>query len=153
VSTFEKITGKFRKLFGGARDVPRVLIAEDDDSVRELCSAALSREGYLVETAADGREALAKLEHGDYVAVLLDLSMPFVHGSTVVSMVERRRPDLLRRLIVITGMHEAALDPFFGRVGAVMRKPLTLDQLRSVVRRCCMNETMLAVAGDTTASI
>jgi DNA-binding NtrC family response regulator len=152
----ESITGKLRR-FLGVQSEPRVLVAEDDESVRVLCAAALSRAGYAVVQAADGREALQKLEEGgDFVAVLLDLGMPYVHGSTVINVIERRRPDLLRRLIVMTGVHEAAVDPFFGRVGAVMRKPLTVEQIQAVVRRCSMNETMLAaatVAGETTARV
>jgi DNA-binding NtrC family response regulator len=153
VVSLEGISGKFRSLF--SRKEPRVLVAEDDDSVRTLCAAALSRDGYAVDSVANGRDALAKLENGDYVAVLLDLGMPFVHGSTVISMIEQRRPDLLRRVIVMTGVHEAVLDPIFGHVGAVLRKPLTVEQIQSVVRRCCMNEAMAAVtaAGDATVRV
>lgn len=151
----QEISGKFRRLFTRAADVPRVLIAEDDESVRVLCAAAVMRAGFMPETAADGREALTKLEEGDfdYVAVLLDLGMPFVHGSTLVNVIEKRRPDLLRRLIVMTGAHEAALDSLFGRVAAVLRKPVTVDQIQSAVRSCTMRETMIAATAVGEATL
>jgi two-component system nitrogen regulation response regulator GlnG len=107
----------------------RVLIADDDDAVRALCTEALRRAGYGVETAADGRDALAKLELHDYHALLLDLSMPYVHGATLLSILGQTRPEMLRRVLVITGASEAAIDPMIGIVGAVLRKPLSVETL------------------------
>ena len=111
----------------------RVLIADDDPDVRVLCTTALSRAGYEVEAAADGRDALLKVEHNTYHAVLLDLSMPYVHGATLLSILGQTKPEMLRRVLVITGATEAAIDPIIGVVGAVLRKPLSVDTLIQVV--------------------
>src|SRR6266852_1881409 len=50
------------------------------------------REGYVVDCASDGREALASIEANDYHAILLDLGMPYVHGSTLLSIVQQTKP-------------------------------------------------------------
>jgi DNA-binding NtrC family response regulator len=111
----------------------RVLIADDDEDVRSLCTTALSRAGYDVEAAADGRDALAKVEHNDYHAVLLDLSMPYVHGATLLSILGQTKPEMLRRVLVITGATDATVDPMIGVVGAILRKPLSIETVTRVV--------------------
>jgi len=115
---------------------PLVLCADDDESVRVLCASTLARAGYSVDMATNGREALEKIEQNDYAAVLLDLSMPYIHGSTVLSVIGKTKPELLRRTAVITGAPDAAIDPLYGTVGAVLRKPLTLDSITTIVRHC-----------------
>lgn len=114
----------------------RVLIADDDESVRALCASVLMRSGFAVDAATDGRDALQKIEENDYSAVLLDLGMPFLHGATVASMVLQKKPEMMRRLIVITGAADVAIDPLFANAGAILHKPLTVDSLRAVVESC-----------------
>lgn len=127
---------------------PLVLCADDDDSVRALCASTLARAGYSVDTASNGREALEKIDQNDYAAVLLDLGMPFVHGATVLSVIGKRKPEMLRRTAVITGAPDAAIDPLYGTVGAVLRKPLSLDSVATIVRHCAENDALPATEGD-----
>ena len=111
----------------------RVLVADDDDCVRTLCVTALRREGYLVESVIDGREALKKLDHGEYHAVVLDLGMPHIHGATVLSVIAQTRPEMLRRIIVLTGAPDAVIAPIIGLVSGILRKPADLDTLTRFV--------------------
>lgn len=111
----------------------RVLVADDDDCVRTLCVTALRREGYHVESAADGRAALAQLDRNDYHAVVLDLGMPHIHGATVLSVLTQTKPEMLRRVAVLTGAPEGAIAPLIGSVGAILRKPVDLEVLMRVV--------------------
>jgi DNA-binding NtrC family response regulator len=111
----------------------RVLVADDDDCVRTLCVTTLRREGYHVDSASNGREALAKIDLNDYHAVLLDLGMPYVHGATLLSIITQTKPQTLRRVLVMTGAPDAAVDPLIGVVGAILRKPLTIETLTNVV--------------------
>jgi DNA-binding NtrC family response regulator len=115
---------------------PLVLCADDDESVRVLCASTLGRAGYSVDTATNGREALEKIDQNDYAAVLLDLSMPYIHGTTVLSVIGKTKPELLKRTAIITGAPDAAIDPLYGTVGAVLRKPLSLDSIATIVRHC-----------------
>jgi CheY-like chemotaxis protein len=129
---------RFRKTLPWNRaKQPVVLCADDDESVRRLCTAALTRAGFLVDQAADGTEALARMRAKKYSAILLDLVMPGLHGATVLAVLGRDQPDVLRRVILISAAPDAALTDAYGMVGAVLRKPIKLDALVDVVRGCC----------------
>ena len=67
----------------------RVLVADDDPAIRKVVREALSREGFEVETAADGREALERSEAAPFDLVITDLSMPNVDGRGLVREIRR----------------------------------------------------------------
>jgi len=126
----------------------RVLVADDDPHIRTLCVTALRREGYLVDSATDGREALTRIEAGDYHAVLLDLGMPYVHGATLLSIISQTKPEMLRRVLVMTGAPDGAVDPLIGVAGAILRKPVEIDLLTRAVDQAgnAFDETMRVVS-------
>ena len=136
---------------GGA---PKVLCADDDDNVRELCAIALSKAGFATDTATNGREALEKLQDNEYGAILLDLAMPSVHGATILAVLHRERPELLRRIIVVTGMSDAVVDGARYPVAAVLRKPVSIDALLAEVNNCLTRHAKKRVVeSDTTVRI
>lgn len=113
-----------------------VLIVEDDDDLRDMMAQLLSLEGYRAETAANGRDALDYLSHGDTPEViLLDLMMPVMDGWEF-----RRRlsdnPALARLPVVVL----SAIDPARGsglNGMSFLKKPLDFDRLLELVRRYC----------------
>ena len=136
---------------GGA---PRVLCADDDPAVRDLCSIALSRAGYATDVATNGREALEKVQDNRYAAILLDLSMPSVHGATILNVLQRERPELLRRIIVVTGMPDAVVNSVRHPVAAVLRKPVSIEALVAEVGNCVSRHAKRhLVENDVTARI
>jgi diguanylate cyclase len=66
-----------------ARQPPRVLVVDDDRSMRMLCGAALGAAGFAVETAADGSSALGVLEKFQPEIILLDVDLPGMDGITL----------------------------------------------------------------------
>ena len=118
---------------GGA---PRILCADDDPNVLELCAVALAKAGFVTDRATNGREVLEKVQENKYAVILLDLAMPSVHGATILSVLQRERPELLRRIIVVTGMPDAVVNGVRVPVAAVLRKPLSIDALISEVNQC-----------------
>lgn len=65
---------------------PLILLVEDDVAIREAVSECLSAEGYRVDAASDGAEALARLADGERPALLvLDLVMPVMNGAELVA--------------------------------------------------------------------
>jgi len=136
---------------GGA---PRVLCADDDPNVLELCAVALAKAGFAPDRATNGREVLEKLQDGKYDAILLDLAMPSVHGATIVSVLQRERSELLRRIIVVTGMPDAVVDGVRVPVAAVLRKPVSIDALLSEVNQVVSRrDKRRAVETDSTVRI
>ena len=113
---------------------PVVLCAEDDEDLRNLYVAALERAGFVTEVSTNGRDALQKIEKYYYSAILLDLGMPYLHGSTLLALLSKKEPDLLRRLIIVTGASDAVLADVNATVGSVLKKPVRLDSLVDAVR-------------------
>src|SRR5579864_895672 len=116
----------------------RILIADDDASIRRLLIVSLRRRGYRVVEARNGREALAEMRSGHADLVLLDLMMPEVSGWDVLR--ERSGDPSLQRIpvIVITATNER--DVTVGLLNApfdaVIAKPFDLDALEATVSAC-----------------
>lgn len=80
----------------------RALVVEDDLAIRSLVSAVLRREGFVVDPAVNGREALALLGDRTYAVIVLDLTMPDINGVELLESLRRRDERMLRRVVVMT---------------------------------------------------
>ena len=95
------------------RTAERILVAEDEPSIREFMQHFLESLGYSVDSAANGQEAVALLAAGiSYSLVISDYRMPDRDGRELYEWIRASRPGLLRRLIYITG---DSLNPTTGR--------------------------------------
>ena len=120
---------------------PSVLIVDDNDATRALVTAVLRRD-FLVDAATDGSEALEKLTHKRFGAVLLDLRMPQVDGFDVLDFLQSNHPALLSRVVVMTAAltkAEIARANAFGICG-IIAKPFEVDTLLDAVRHCVGSE-------------
>lgn len=81
-------------------DDQRILVAEDDLFLRELYVDVLSAEGYKIETAQDGEEALQKIKAGGYNLVLLDIIMPKMDGLEVMRQTQKSPPLAPNKCVV-----------------------------------------------------
>lgn len=133
------------------RGDPKVLVVDDDPAITRLCGLVLERAGFRVETARDGRDALDRIVGSDYAAILLDLQMPFVHGATLLAILGRDNPEVLKKVVVMTALPDAALADVRGIVASVLRKPMSDGDVVYAVRRCIDPDTMPADIGDRTA--
>src|SRR5262249_41757292 len=89
-----------------AETQPRVLVAEDDRSVRESLVMALGLEGYDVEAVGDGEQALESALGHEPDVMVLDVMMPFVDGLTVCRRLRARGVKL--PILMLTARHEVA---------------------------------------------
>jgi len=106
----------------------RALIVDDDGQVREVMARQLQALGMVVETAAGGAQAIAKLDRERFDALMLDLDMPEVTGLDVLLHVQRNAPAL--PVVVVTGTYEA--ERIAGAV-AVLSKPFEARKLREAL--------------------
>lgn len=120
----------------GDGSVSRVLIVDDDRAIRALVQILVERQGFSVDTAADGNDAYALLGVTAYHAVLLDLMMPNLNGFDLIEQLRREQPAILRRVIVLTAFSRGGLVPTIDGVHRVVRKPFDLDELIAVVHDC-----------------
>lgn len=81
-------------------DLKKILVVEDDLFLRELYTDILTGEGYKVEAAADGEEALQKIKVGGYDLILLDIIMPKMDGLSVMRQVQVTPPQNPNKCVV-----------------------------------------------------
>ena len=119
-------------------DTPaRLLIVDDEPNMRTILAGLLKREGYRVDTATDGHDAVEKMElrGGAYHAVLTDLRMPGMGGMELLGHITREYPG--RPVVVITahGTVDTAVEAM--KVGAFdfVMKPFEAEELRAVVAK------------------
>lgn len=116
---------------------PFVLLADDNEATCTLIQALLQNE-FVVEVASDGHEAIEKLKSRQYAAILLDLLMPVADGYAVLDHLASERPDLLRRVLVVTAAlatREMQRLRTYG-VRDIISKPFELETLQNAVRQC-----------------
>jgi PAS domain S-box-containing protein len=112
-----------------------VYIVDDESVIREVATRALSRAGYEVESTDSAPAAIIALQNANPDVVLLDMKMPEMSGQELWQVLEASRPDLLAKVIWVTG---AAVDPiieaFIESTGRpVLDKPFNLEDLERVV--------------------
>jgi two-component system, cell cycle response regulator CpdR len=118
-----------------ATPLTRILLAEDDDSLRAFLARALERAGYEVRACPDGEEAIAALNDGPYDLLLTDIVMPGVDGIEVAREAAARMPSL--RIMFITGFAAVALAPGnrAPQGAKVLSKPVHLREIVAEVER------------------
>ena len=113
----------------------RVLVVDDEENVRITTAAILEQEGYAVETAASGREALARVGRERFDLVLTDLRMEDMDGSALLNQLHTAHPDIVT--VVLTGYAsiESSIDALRQRVYDYLVKPCVVEDLKRTVRR------------------
>jgi CheY-like chemotaxis protein/anti-anti-sigma regulatory factor len=113
----------------------RVLVVDDEESVRITTAAILEQEGYEVSTASDGHEALALAARGHFDLVLTDLRMEDMDGSTLLHELQQRHPGVVT--IVLTGYAsiESSIDALRQGVYDYLVKPCMVEDLKRTVSR------------------
>lgn len=112
----------------------RILVVEDEKSLREILATRLTRAGHGVDSAADGREALAYIETGTYDCIILDIMLPHKNGLSVLQ--EMRSKGNAAPVLLLT-----ARDSIEDRVAGLdlgaddyLVKPFAYDELLARVR-------------------
>ena len=120
-----------------------ILIIEDDDIMLKAIRNILTKAGYNVITAKDGKEAFEKMDNCEYEIVITDLMMPYANGLEVVS---RLRSDSTKRhvsIIVVSsvGNEEPITEAF--RLGAddYLKKPIMAGELLLRIKKLLDNRT------------
>jgi two-component system response regulator PilR (NtrC family) len=116
------------------RRTPRVLVVDDERSMRELLAIVLKREGYDVVLAENGRSAVSALEAGPFDLLISDIKMPDMTGVEVLRAAKQLDPDILGIMITAFASTETAIEAM--RLGACdyLSKPFDIDLLKMKVR-------------------
>src|ERR1700720_795291 len=120
--------------------MPRVLLVEDDDSVRGMLQQVLERDGFEVVTATNVTAALSRIVAEDFDVLLSDLHMPRAgDGFTLVSAMRHMHPGAVT--LVLSGYPEIdeALSAIRVQADEVLVKPIEIPLLREIIHRKLAN--------------
>ena len=112
----------------------RILVTEDEPRILSFLTRGLEAEGFAVDSAGDGAEALRCVERARYDLVVLDLLLPRIHGLAVLSELRRRRPDL--PVVILSARTDLPTKLRGFELGAndYLPKPFSLDELIARIR-------------------
>jgi CheY-like chemotaxis protein len=113
----------------------RVLVAEDDALLREILCDGLTDQGFTVESATDGREALKRFHaSGPFDVILLDEEMPGMTGRAFLAQI-RAEGHRVPALIISGNLHLDTEECAALGIGPVLRKPISFLDLTAALRR------------------
>ena len=131
---------------------PRILLAEDNVVNQKVAARVLEKEGFAVDVASDGRQAVDAWRRGTYDMILMDCQMPQLDGYEATREIRReeRETGAVRRIPIIAltahAMKGAADDCRRAGMDDYLTKPLDREQLRRCLKQH-MAEQKKAVAG------
>ncbi|RKY64111.1 MAG: hypothetical protein DRP99_02745 [Candidatus Latescibacterota bacterium] len=122
----------------------RILVVDDDPLMLDFLKEALLRQGYKVDTAEDGEEALRKVEEEGYDLVITDVRMPGVDGMTVLESVKRDFADTEVVVITAYGTIRNAVEAM--KMGAYdyLTKPFSVEEVEVVVQRALERKRLIS---------
>jgi len=106
-----------------------ILVAEDEDNLRSQIAAWLNDEGFSVDQAVDGREAVQKIQSGDVDVAMIDVRMPGSNGLEVLRYIKKNSPHT--EVVMMTAMQDISMAVEAMKLGArdYLSKPIDMDQL------------------------
>jgi putative nucleotidyltransferase with HDIG domain len=117
------------------RKTARILVVDDETHVRAMMGSTLERQGYEVQLASSGREALETLEMAAFDLVLTDIVMQDVNGIALLEQIHAQHPNL--PVVMVTAIHDISVAIDSMRRGAYdyLLKPFEREHLLTTVRR------------------
>ena len=114
----------------------RVLVVDDEPWVAEILALMLEADGHAVDIAANGAIALDRVRGASYDLIVCDLRMPDLDGPGFYAGLQREMPELLPRVVFITGSAMTpAIEGFLERTGVpYLNKPFTVSDIRQGTR-------------------
>ncbi len=120
----------------------KILVVDDEKSMREFLEIMLRRDGYEVDTAEDGLEALEKIERRFFDAVICDVKMPGADGFAVLRKARETWADTAVIMITAYGSTQAAVEAMKQGALDYITKPFKVDEIRIVIERALERKTL-----------
>ncbi|ABQ47436.1 MULTISPECIES: response regulator [Thermotoga] len=111
----------------------RILVVDDEPNIRELLKEELQEEGYEIDTAENGEEALKKFFSGNYDLVILDIEMPGISGLEVAGEIRKKKKDA--KIILLTAYSHYRADLSSWAADEYVVKSFNFDELKEKVKK------------------
>lgn len=119
----------------------RILVADDEESIRSFVSRALALGAHEVSTAPDGGAALNLALQEDFDLLLADIRMPVMDGIALALNVTAKRPNLLVLLMTGYATEEQRAHNLDSLIAGIISKPFTIEQITELVDRTLARKT------------
>lgn len=113
--------------------IQRILVADDEESIRWVLSRALKKQGFNVDLAEDGKQALSLLRNNSYDLAVLDIKMPGIQGIELLKQVQDEYPETLVIIMTAESTMENAVAAMKNGAYDYLTKPFDLDALDAII--------------------
>ena len=112
----------------------KILVVDDDKSIRQTLAAILEEEGYVVDTAENAREAIEKTNNGFYNLALVDIRLPDMDGTRLIASMKDTTPKMVK--IIVTGYPslQNAVEAVNNDADAYVFKPVNIEELLKTIK-------------------
>ena len=112
----------------------RILIVDDEESMRDFLSIMLHREGYQVDTATDGSQAVSHLREHSYDLVISDIKMPRMTGLELLAHIKERTPETVVLMVTAFSSTDEAVEAMKQGAYDYITKPFKNEEIRLIVK-------------------
>lgn len=113
-----------------------ILIVDDEEDIRFTLSELLKKDGYEVETASNGQEALEKISETNFDAIFLDIRMPVMDGLTTLEKIKEKNQDVPVIMISAYGLNDVAYKALHDfNAFYFVSKPFKIEEVRALAER------------------
>jgi len=118
----------------------RIIIIDDDESIRQVLKTILEEEGYVVDTADTGKEAVLKTNEKAYNLALIDVRLPDIEGIDLILKIKDTTPRM--RKIIVTGYPtiQNAMEAVNRQADAFILKPFDVERVLQTIREQLMKQ-------------
>ncbi len=131
-----------------ARPAPNVLVVDDERTVCNSCQKILSQQGYKVDVALSGEEALGKVKGNGFDLVITDWKMPKIDGLEMARRIKKDKPNT--QVIIITGYPsvDSSIEAIRSGIADYVPKPFTPEELTDAALRVLQKAGRVPVAAQ-----
>jgi len=122
----------------------KIFILDDEEMIRDLLGETFIKNGFAIETAMNGREALLKMERGQYDLLITDLRLPDISGMDVLEEVREKYPEMGIIMITAFGSIKNAVRALKSGAFDYITKPFNLDEIELVVNKYFEFQSLVA---------
>jgi len=107
----------------------RILVVDDDETIRTTLQLALEEEGYIVDTAQNGKEAVGKSQSNFFNLAIVDWRLPDIEGTRLLSNLKETVPKMAKIMLTGYPSMKNAIDSVNSRADAFFEKPVGIAEL------------------------
>ncbi len=112
----------------------RILVVDDDESIRKVLATILEDEGYVVDTAENGKEAIEKSNTKFYNLALIDIKLPDTEGTKLLTAMKETTPKMVKLIVTGYPSLQNAIDAVNKGADAYILKPFNVEDVLRMIK-------------------